>query len=132
MLYGFKVVDKKIVIDEEHAPFVIQYFNQRAQGRSVKDIVQDLVIAGAPRHHGKILSVKTFYKAEKNRKYIGEFDFHGEIITDMYPAIIDKEIFDKVQKIVAKNKHSNRAKIDYILTGKMFCGECGAPILVLV
>lgn len=129
MLYGFKVVDKKIIIDEERAPFVIQYFNQRAQGRSVKDIVQDLVIAGAPRHHGKILSVKTFYKAEKNRKYIGEFDFHGEIITDMYPAIIDKEVFDKVQKIVAKNKHSNRAKVDYILTGKMFCGECGAPMI---
>lgn len=35
----------------------------------------------------------------------------------------------KVQKIKTRLKHSNRAKIDYILTGKLFCGHCGAPMV---
>ena len=47
----------------------------------------------------------------------------------MYPAIIDKELFQRVQKRLSQNKYfaggSATAKTIYLLTGKLFCGYCG-------
>ncbi len=127
--YGYKVENKKILVNEEEAQVVREYFKQRAEGKAVKTIIRELVLKGAPLHYGRSISYSGFYHAEKNRKYIGEWDFHGEIITDLYPAIVDRETFEKVQKIVVRSKHSNKSKVDFILTGKLFCGECGSPMV---
>ena len=44
-------------------------------------------------------------------------------------AIISEEDFDKVQELLEKRRyrsyHSKRNKEVYLLSGKMFCGECG-------
>lgn len=42
--------------------------------------------------------------------------------------IISQETFDAVQTILNTRKHkpSSRAKTDYLLTGKIVCGECGS------
>ncbi len=43
------------------------------------------------------------------------------------PKIIEKEDFDKVQQMLDARKHrpNSNSAVDYLLTGKMFCGECG-------
>lgn len=43
------------------------------------------------------------------------------------PKIIDKEDFDKVQQILDARKHkpNSHSLVDYLLTGKIFCGNCG-------
>ena len=45
------------------------------------------------------------------------------------PAIVDKDLFDRVQERFAKNKiaHGRPAKeeVSYLLTAKLFCGKCG-------
>ena len=38
-----------------------------------------------------------------NRKYIGEYRFKDIVIEDAIPAIIDKDLFEKVQKRIAVN-----------------------------
>ena len=43
------------------------------------------------------------------------------------PRIISDELFEKVQEILAKNKKAParaRAKVEYLLTTKLFCGHC--------
>ena len=44
------------------------------------------------------------------------------------PAIVDKDLFDRVQERFAKNKitHGRPAKeeVNYLLTTKLFCGKC--------
>lgn len=40
--YGYKVVDKKLVIDEDQAEIVKYIYRQYAAGVIVKDIIQDL------------------------------------------------------------------------------------------
>ena len=45
------------------------------------------------------------------------------------PAIVDKELFEKVQQMLVKNKKApsrHKAEDDYLLTTKLFCGHCGA------
>ena len=51
----------------------------------------------------------------------------------MYPQIIDKALFNKVQEKLNKNKYfaggTATAREPYLLTGKLFCGECGTEMV---
>lgn len=46
------------------------------------------------------------------------------------PAIVDKEMFDKCNTLLERYHRSPAAKRDtnFLLTGKLFCGLCGAPM----
>ena len=65
----------------------------------------------------------------KNRRYIGEYQYRDVLIPDGIPAIVPKELFDRVQEKIEKNKKAparHKAEDDYLLTTKLFCGYCGA------
>ncbi len=82
---------------------------------------------------GKPISHKTFDNYMKNTKYTGEFYFGERLCTNMYPPIIDKEMFERVQQRLASNRYflggKETAKEPYLLTGKLFCGHCGAEMV---
>lgn len=67
-----------------------------------------------------------------NRAYIGEFTFGGTTMPGAGPALIDQEVFDKVQTIIAQNARHPAAErandVEYLLSGKVYCGLCGAPM----
>ena len=45
------------------------------------------------------------------------------------PPIVDVDVFNKVQELLSFNQKAGahkKAKVDYILFGKIFCGKCGA------
>ena len=48
-------------------------------------------------------------------------------IDDGLPKIIEKEDFNKVRQILDARKHrpNSHSLVDYLLTGKIFCGNCG-------
>ena len=59
--------------------------------------------------------------------YIGEYKYREVLVPDGIPAIIPKELFDRVQEKLAKNKKAparHKAEDDYLLTTKLFCGDC--------
>ena len=65
----------------------------------------------------------------KNRRYIGELSFRDIVVPDAIPAIVPKDLFDRVQKRMDKNKRApacGKADEEYLLTTKLFCGKCGA------
>lgn len=132
ILYGYKVEDKKILIDEKTAPAVRYLFEEYANGKSKKQIIKELNQKGFKTNTGKPLKYNSFQNNLSNKKYIGIFD-NGELKNDnYYPAIIERDLFDKVQIKLAEHKHqpaTQKAKIEYLLTGKIFCGYCGAPMV---
>lgn len=70
--------------------------------------------------------------ANKDRVYIGEYNYMGVEIENGVPAIVDKEIFDGVQIELAKNSKAparHTADDDYLLTTRLFCGKCGAMMV---
>ena len=129
MLYGYKTIDKKIVVDEEKAPHIQYFFEQRAKGRRRNEIIEELRAKGVCGIDGKLLSYKSFQNAEHNRKYIGEFIFHGETYDDIYPPIIEKEIFMKVQNLPKAPRPANHSNVDYLLSSRSYCGYCGSSIV---
>ena len=64
---------------------------------------------------------------ERCLKCIGTYTYKGKETPNVIPSIIDNELFEDVQKILAKNKKSRarlKTKTEYILTTKLFCGHC--------
>lgn len=64
----------------------------------------------------------------RNRKYIGEYRYRDIVMPDVVPAIIPKDLFERVQARLEKNRHAParaKAEDEYLLTTKLFCGHCG-------
>ena len=68
-----------------------------------------------------------------NRRYIGEYRYRDIVKEDAIPAIVPKDLFDRVQERLAKNKKALARKKardeEYLLTTKLFCGKCGASMI---
>ena len=126
--YGYKVVDKKILIDEEKAETVRFIFEQYSVGVYVRDIIKALTAQGVT-YKGKPFAKNTIYGILKNEKYSGVY-YHGdERVDNMYPQIIPTPLFETIRAKVNKNKNGKRSvKTVYLFRHKMRCGYCGHPI----
>ena len=60
---------------------------------------------------------------------MGEYSYRDVVKEDGIPAIVPKELFERVQERLAKNKKAparHKAEDDYLLTTKLYCGKCGS------
>ena len=125
------VVDKEhhFQIDPLTAPFVLEAFNRYAEGATMKEISNYLKEKGVKNTLGSDIQPSSVQRMLNNRRYIGEYTFRDIVIPDGIPAIVPKELFDRVQEKMAKNRKAparHKAEDDYLLTTKLFCGYCGA------
>ena len=126
--YGYKVVNRKIVIDETKSETVKYIFRQYANGVYVREIISSLTKKGIL-HKGKPFATNTIYGILKNEKYSGVYMHGEEVVDNMYPQLIDKELYKSVRQKVDKNKFGKRSiKVEYLLRNKVKCGYCGKPI----
>ena len=126
--YGYKVVDKKVLIDEEKAETVRFIFEQYSIGVYVKDIINSLTARGVL-YKGKPFAKNTVYNILKNEKYSGIYYHEDERVDNMYPKIIPTHVYDAVRRKVEKNRNGRRStKAVYLFRHKMRCGYCGHPI----
>ena len=129
---GYKVVDKKLVADEKTAPLVRYVFDQYAQGIPKREIVAELNERGIRGRTGKPLGDSAFHRVLTNTAYIGKFTYNGEVVPEVSERIIDDETFLRVQERLKLNAHAGaaqKAKVEYLLQGKVFCGHCGTPMI---
>lgn len=129
---GYRVEEKKLVPDEMYAPIVAEIYARYAGGETVASIVRDLNARGIGFPDGRQYSKKSFHRLLTNEKYIGIYKY-GEIrIEGGVPAIVSREVYDKVQERISKKEATRRVeggRTVYLLTGKIFCGHCGAPMI---
>jgi hypothetical protein len=141
LICGYKLVDTekmgkkgtihRVVIDEGQADIVRYIFTEYAKGTEKRNIASTLNARGH-RYKGKPFTSRTFEKWLCNEKYTGKFTFGGRVCTNQYPPIIDRALFNEVQKRLVKNKilaGANSAIEPYLLTGKAFCGYCGTAVV---
>ena len=126
--YGYKVENHKILINEEQAENVRFIFKQYSIGTYVKDIISMLNDRHIY-HNGKPFEKNTIYYMLKNEKYIGIYRHEDKIYTNMYPQIVDEEVYEIVRQKVDANKYGKRSTDTmYLLKNKLKCGYCGMPI----
>mgnify|MGYP004547450293 FL=1 len=52
------------------------------------------------------------------------------VVPNTHEAIIDKELFDRVQSLIPKNVGRNEKRENHLLDGLLYCGECNHRISV--
>ena len=113
--YGYKIVDGKYQIVPEEAKKIQEVFKLFASGLNYKEISDRLDL---PYRNIRIYL--------RNRSYCdGVYRRCGANVENIIPTIITKEEFELVQPRV--NGYTRRkAPEKYLLTGKIFCKECGS------
>lgn len=134
--YGYKWKEKKLVVDDTQAPIAQMIFRQYAEGYSKKQIADNLNNMGYVNKKGNEWSFKDFENLLKNRKYIGEWWYMGELANPHgNEPIIDIDTFNKVQNMLALNKQQaggkQRQRREYSCSGKIYCMQCGAPMIAI-
>lgn len=147
--YDIDTTTRKYVVNEEEAELVRYIFSQYAEGTGYNKIVAHLNSMGYRSKRGNEFGKNSLYDLLKNPKYIGVYTFNRKLEKDVsgarnpqfkpkdewiyieggIPAIIEREMFDKVQaKLVENRKNAGRFKTKrvYMLTGLIRCGECGS------
>ena len=127
VLYGYKIENKKYVIDEEDAVIVKRIFNEVLQKRTQQAICDDLNNEGI-KHSGRPFMPSFIAKVINNERYIGKVTVNGELFTNIVPPIIDEETF-KLANLKSEEKKKNRGHYttdtNYLLAGLTYCGKCG-------
>lgn len=125
---GFKVDDTKhIIIDEETAPAVVKVFEMYAKGARIIDICDMLNAQGYKSSRGSAFNKNSLRKMLQNRRYLGIYTYKDMEIPDGVPRIISDDLFEEVQERLKVNRQNSghyKAKTEYILTTKLFCGHC--------
>jgi DNA invertase Pin-like site-specific DNA recombinase len=132
--FGYKIVDKKLVLNKDEAVWVKKIFTETSKGASTLDVKKLLDSHGVlPRRRANTWSIGSIQALLKNTHYKGSYQYHDkksdEKIETECPAIIDKTTWTAVQKLKARKtsrvSQQNRTKQFYLLRDLMFCGHCG-------
>lgn len=145
--YGYEVdpISRTYKIVPAEAAIVRQIYEMFLEGYSAKEISNALEGMGITSKKGQPLTSKAVLRYLTNEKYTGTYKFnayeynnHRDPLTprsdlirieDSFPAIIDKETWERVQVLIDGNKRPTRARNtteNYILTGLLYCGGCGS------
>lgn len=125
---GFTVdAERHFHIDPDGARIVREIFELYANGTTVADIIKYLNDKKVKTSKGKEFNKNSLHRMLRNKRYIGTYIYKDVEVLDGMPHIIDNELFDRVQRILDRNKKAParaRGKEEYLLTTKLFCGYC--------
>lgn len=133
---GYKVENGKLVIDETEARCIQVMFQLCVEGKTPTQIAKTLCDQGFKTKDGKDWNASNVSATMRRRVFCGDYTFldpeQGDI-PRRCPAIISEEVFNKVQELLDENKklygRKSVEKVDFMLTGKIFCGHCGSVMV---
>lgn len=129
---GYKIEKKKWVLDPLTAPLVSEAFTRYADGETVADICADFNDRGYRTAKGAQFNKSSFKNIFRNEKYIGVYKYRDIRMEDALPRIVEDDVWRKVQSRLKVNEQAparGKAKVPYLLAGKIFCGHCGSPMV---
>ena len=122
------ILESVLAVDPLTAPLVAEIFTRYESGETIKAIADSLNKRGFRTRKGSAFRVASLSLILKNRKYIGEYKYADTVVPNGIPAIINPDLFERVQERMLTNKKApsrTKADEDYLLTTKLFCGDCG-------
>jgi DNA invertase Pin-like site-specific DNA recombinase len=155
-IFGYKKDNKRLVIDEDEAPFIRELFELYSTDKySMKKLEDYFYEKGIRNRNGKKLVHSTMSSIIANPKYKGYYVGHKVEIIDIFtkkqkfldpedwvmfkdesgeivPAIVSEETWNKANEVLSRRSRDvkNRQNLcnhANLLTGKLFCTCCGKP-----
>ncbi len=131
--FGYDVAGRKLVINEAEAEQVRDIFDRYLTANSIEQMLPDLAASGVrskprttrdgrpfggtPFRHGGIRHILG------NSIYLGMVSHKGQVFPGEHEAIIDQELWDRVQQRVASAAKRPRTGLINILSGHIFDAE---------
>lgn len=116
--------DKRLEPDPSLAPLVEQAYERRADGASAAEIRAWLAAQGVSRTVAGVRSLLA------NRTYLGEVHFGQWSKTDAHPALVRRELFDRVQRARASAGRKGKSERLLARQGILRCGACDGRMVV--
>lgn len=148
--FGYQWIDGKLTVVPEEAEVVRRIFKNYLAGGSHGKMVEELTREGITTIHGNAFSTSAISTILRNITYTGNTILQKTYIQDpltkkkvkntgqlpkyfvsnTHEAIIDMELFEKVQEKLEQNQRTGRFPYNhtgekYVFTGKIICGCCG-------
>lgn len=146
-IYGYQWIKeyKKRIPIEREAKIVRRMFEMVAEGYSCFKIARILNEEGVTTKSSRKWEAPTVSRIVRNPAYMG-ITYFGKtsgknkekkpqeswyVLSDVTPAIVSKELFERIQNALNKSKelHPGKAKHEYPLRGFAVCGYCGSPLV---
>ncbi len=130
---GYSVKDGYLIENPEKSMIPKYIFQRYLEGATKKIIVAELKERKYTKNSGKPIDYNMLYRMLRNETYTGTLNQSGIITENACPALITKEQFEKAQSILKTQENCGgkyKAKIPYLLSGKLFCGHCGTLMTV--
>lgn len=148
---GYDCVDGKLVPNQD-ADIIRLIYTLFLQGINVEEIIRKLIDVGVKTRNGTPLSRTGILYILGNETYVGDkklhkqpprnfitkkpdptIPFESKYLENDHEAIVSRSVWDAVQKKLKQNKEltevvGHRGGQPHFLYGKVFCGECGAPM----
>lgn len=129
--------ERTVIIDPERAPLIKLAFEEYATGNwTVADLADHLAACGlntraTPKIPSQPVNLKTLHKVLVNPYYKGIVKYKGVEYQGSHEALVDTEMWDKVQSILASRLNGERSlKHPHFLKGSVYCAYCGERMLV--
>lgn len=131
--FGYRrAEDYHLELDPERAPIVREIFTRFLAGWQFSDIAADLNRQGIRTATGREWNKGSFHRMLNNERYTGVY-IYGDVRTEGgIPVIISRDEWLAAQHRLHTKKHAQgrpAQRADYLLTGKLFCGRCGSPMV---
>ena len=125
---------KKLIINDEKAKIVKLIYDMFVSTQNLRHIATTLNQLDIKPMRGSEWGTKTLKLILANRSYVGEVKYRDSYYKGIHEPIIEKEIFDKVQKIWEyRNEHFKKCKIqvqhNHWLRGILKCSDCGKGMI---
>ena len=130
-VYGYTVNSfHRYEIDPSEAAVVRDIFSLYKSGYSSARIAQDLNARGLRTPRGYPFTAQGILRIISNERYTGVYIWKDVRTPGGIPAIISESDFQEAQRMKSKtSRHVEQGAVDYLLTGKAFCGLCGASFV---
>ncbi len=155
-IFGYRKLDKRLVIDEEQAAVVRELFELYATGKySMKQLETYFYEKGFRNSKGNKFSHTTMSSIIANPKYKGYYCGNKVRIVDLFtkkqaflpeeewvmykdetgeivPAIVSEELWERANEVLRMRSQDvktrqNKTTHRNLLTGKLVCAHCGRP-----
>ena len=121
-LYGYDIVNKRLVIDPQKADTVKKVFKLIAQGTSTAEVVKILKQENIKTNTDRFFDTRAVRLMIKNIGYTGV-----NKAGDLYPPIVSKELYLEANSNL-KSLVNCGNKRSYSLSGKIVCSHCGITL----
>lgn len=155
-IFGYRKLDKRLVVDEEQAAVVRELFELYATGKySMKQLETYFYEKGFRNSKGNKFSHTTMSSIIANPKYKGYYCGNKVRVVDLFtkqqeflpedewvmykdetgetvPAIVSEELWERANEVLRMRSadvktRQNKTVHQNLLTGKLVCANCGRP-----